>query len=103
MSYGKYDNIVVIDGIDQTVWKSSEAATAYTLLQSMPSFGMARDAVRGCDRLDQKGVSESRRLRLIPADGLVQFGLSDLNEPNRHERYLATISLKSFAGSSPRR
>ncbi len=103
MSYGKHNNIVIVDGIDQAVRKPSEAATAYALLQSMPSFGMACDAVRGCYRLDQKGVSESWRLRLIPADSLVQLGLGDLNEPDRHERYLATISLKSFAGSSPRR
>src|SRR2546430_16029236 len=41
-------------------------------------------------------------LPILPVDGRIEFNLGNLKKPDRHGRYLATISLRSLAASSPR-
>lgn len=69
----------------------------------MPRLRKTRDAVRNGQHLNQKRVAQARRLRSVPVDGLIEFDLGDLKKPDRHGRYLATISRRSLAASSPRR
>jgi hypothetical protein len=42
-------------------------------------------------------------LRLMPIDGFVKLDLGNIEESNRHGRYLAMTAPRSFAGISPRR
>ena len=39
----------------------------------------------------------------VPVDRLIEFDLGDLKKPDRQGRYLAMMSRKSLAASSPRR
>src|SRR5665213_474997 len=92
----EYNDIVAFNGVDEAVRKPGETTAAYARLQEMPSFGMARDTVRDRYHLDQKGLTETRSLRVIPPDSFVEFDLGNLKKSNHHGRYLAAISLRSL-------
>jgi hypothetical protein len=69
----------------------------------MPGFGIASDTVRGRQNFKQEGIAKAGSLCLIPTDGVIKLAFSDVEEANRRGRYLAAISLMSFADRSPRR
>jgi hypothetical protein len=69
----------------------------------MPRLWIERDAPSSCQYFNEESIAEPKGLLIVPVDSLVEFDLRDVEEPNSHDRYLAMISLRSFAASSPRR
>src|SRR5882757_8225314 len=96
----QHQDVAVVDGVDQPVWKAAEAAAVDAFAQRVPCIRKAHDAIRGRQHIDQKCVAPSRRLRSVPVDGLIKFDLGNLEKPDCHGRYLATMSPKSLAASS---
>src|SRR5947209_4607081 len=96
-------DVTLADGVDQSVREAAEAAAANAFAQWMPCLRKPRDAVGSGQHLDQKGVAPARCLRSLSVDGLIELDLSNLKKPDRHGRYLATMSPRSLAASSPRR
>ena len=99
----QYQDVAVVEGLDQRVREVAEAAAANAFAQGMTCFWKARDPVCGGQHLDQQRIAEAGRLCSVPMDGLIGLNLGDLEKPDRHVRYLATMSLRSLAASSPRR
>src|SRR5436190_22781243 len=97
----QHQNVTLVDRVDQSIGKTAEAAATHILIQRMPSLRIERDAIGGGQHFDEKGVAETRGLRLVPVDRLVELDLGNPEKPDRHERYFATISFKSLAARSP--
>ncbi len=72
----QHQDVTIVEGVDQPVRESAEAAAANPFARGLCS---------------------------IPVNGLVELDLGNLKKPNRHGRYLATMLLRSLAESSPRR
>lgn len=64
---------------------------------------MKQNAIQGREDLNEEHIAQSARLRLMPIDGFVKLDLGNIEESNRHGRYLAMMAPRSFAGISPRR
>ena len=99
----QHQDVAVVEGMDQSVREPAEAAAANAFAERMPRVRKARDAVRSGQHLDQKCIAQAGRLRSVPVDGLIEFNLGNLKKADRHGRYLATMSPRSLAASSPRR
>src|SRR5712691_1222108 len=99
----QHQDVAVVGGVDQSVGEPTEAAAANAFAQRVPRPRKARDAIRSGQHLNQKRIAQARRLRSVPVDGLIEFDLGNFKKPDRHGRYLATMSLRSLAASSPRR
>jgi hypothetical protein len=84
----EHKNVAALTCVDHAIRKTAQTAAADALVQRLPRFGIAYDAVRRRQQLDQEGVAQARSLRFVPADSLVKLDLGDLEEPNRHGRYL---------------
>ena len=89
------DEIAVFDGVDQTIWEPVEAAAAEVIVERMPRLRQTCGPIRGSQHLDKKRIAQTRRLRVVPLDGFVEFGLGNLKKPDRHGRYLAIIVARS--------
>ena len=59
--------------------------------------------MNGSEYLDQEDVAEPKSLRVVPANSLIELDLCNVQESSGHGLYLAMMSLRSFAVTSPRR
>lgn len=93
MCNGENQDFSIVFRVDQTVRKTAQTAAAYLVVQWMPGVGEPADQVDRCHRFQQKGVSQAWRDAVVVGDGIVQFLLSDLEEPDVHATlYFASTS-----------
>ena len=59
--------------------------------------------MNGGQYFNKKGITEAEGLRIVPANGLIELDLRNVQKSSGHGLYLAMISLRSLAASSPRR
>jgi hypothetical protein len=62
-----HEDIAIVDRVNQPVGEPAEAVAANALSERMPSLWKAHDPVRGGEYLNQKRITQTRRLILVPA------------------------------------
>ena len=103
MGNREHQNVGVVDRVDQTVWEPGESTTANAITQQMPSPGIMRNAMNGGQYFNKEGITETESLRIVPANGIIELDLCNVQKSSGHGLYLAMISLRSLAARSPRR
>ena len=105
VSDGEDDDFVHLDNVNQCVWKPPQPKPPSAVAERAPRVRALGDALPRLPHFIDKPLFEARRLCGVPGDRLLQLGGSRRQQPDIHGRlaYLANVSSKSGASSSPRR
>ena len=81
---GEHENFVRVRGVNDGVRKTIQTATANAITKWMPSLWVLLDQIEYFERFEQKRIAQTSHLHVVIRNGLVQFLLGRLEQPQTH-------------------